>query len=328
MRTKMIAPALLLAGLVAITVLLQFAAFDRTSMAADDGEKGTAMEHKPKLNPLTEEEKRVILRKGTEAPFSGEYWNSHEDGAYACRQCGAILYYSNDKFDSGCGWPSFDAEVKGAVRRQTDADGRRTEILCANCGGHLGHVFTGEKMTAKDTRHCVNSISIKFVPRDKLNLGRAIFAGGCFWGVEYNFEKVSGVLSVESGYIGGTKENPTYEQVCAHDTGYAEAVEIVYDPARVDYESLAKLFFEIHDPTQMNGQGPDIGDQYRSEVFYTNDEQKKTAEKLIAFLRGQGLAVVTKVSAAGKFWKAEDYHQDYYAKTGKTPYCHTRVKRF
>lgn len=278
---------------------------------------------------LTNEEKRVILNKGTELPFSGKYYNFHERGTYVCKQCGTPLYFSEAKFDSGCGWPSFDEEISGAVRRLPDVDGRRTEIVCAKCGGHLGHVFTGEGFTPKDTRHCVNSISMDFVPEDKQEETEvAIFAGGCFWGVEHLMQQQPGILSIEVGYIGGSTENPTYREVCSHTTGHAEAVRIVFDPKKVSYTTLAKLFFEIHDPTQSDGQGPDLGDQYRSEIFYTTSRQKEIAEELIGQLQGKGFQVVTRVTPATVFWKAEDYHQNYYNKTGKAPYCHRYIPRF
>ncbi|MBN1296078.1 bifunctional methionine sulfoxide reductase B/A protein [bacterium] len=285
-----------------------------------------------KFNTLNPEEKRVILQKGTERPFAGEYWNTTAAGTYICRQCNTPLYRSADKFESHCGWPSFDDELPGAVRRQPDADGRRTEILCAACDAHLGHVFKGERMTAKDTRHCVNSVSMRFIPEgDPLPapvIGRAVFAGGCFWGVEYFMQQTPGVIRVVSGYTGGRTEKPSYREVCSGSTGHAEAVEIIYDPAVTDYETLARLFFEIHDPTQVDRQGPDIGEQYRSEIFFLTEAQKQTAEKLIALLKAEGIDAVTRVTEARAFWPAETYHQDYYVTKGSKPYCHGYVKRF
>ncbi len=121
---------------------------------------------KPILNSLTPEEQRVILHKGTEYPFTGEFNDFSENGTFICKQCDAPLYRSTDKFSAGCGWPSFDDEIEGAVTRIPDADGRRTEIVCTQCGGHLGHVFEGEEITPKNTRHCVNSISLKFIKKD------------------------------------------------------------------------------------------------------------------------------------------------------------------
>jgi len=288
-------------------------------------------QEKMEFNKLTPDEQKVILNKGTERPFTGKYTDNKADGTYICKQCNAPLYNSGDKFDSHCGWPSFDDEIDGAVKHLPDADGLRTEILCSNCGGHLGHVFNGEGFTDKNTRHCVNSISLNFVPvnlKNEVKLEKAIFAGGCFWGMEYQFQKVDGVKSVISGYIGGQKENPTYKEVCNTNTGHAEAVEITYDGSKVSYEELAKLFFEIHDPTQNDGQVPDIGEQYRSEVFYFDSNQKQIAEKLIKILKDKGYKVVTKLTKATKFYNAEDYHQDYYNKTGGSPYCHIYKKKF
>jgi len=281
-------------------------------------------------NELTPEEERVILYKGTERPFTGRYNNFFENGVYTCKRCGAELFESASKFRSECGWPSFDDQIPGAVKWQPDADGMRTEILCANCGGHLGHVFQGEQLTPKNTRYCVNSISMDFLSADLRNARaaakpkteRAIFASGCFWGTEYHMQRVPGVLATTVGYIGGHVDRPTYKQVCTDRTGHAEAVEVIYDPNRTSYETLARLFFETHDFTQLNRQGPDIGRQYRSGVFYLNDEQKQIAENLVQVLRQKGYDVKTEITAASTFWPAEDYHQDYYNKTQKTPYCH------
>lgn len=277
---------------------------------------------------LTPEEERVIIQKGTERPFTGKYDKHFEEGVYTCRQCGAELYKSSSKFNSGCGWPAFDDELPGAVKRLPDFDGIRTEITCANCGGHLGHVFTGERLTDKNIRHCVNSISLDFIPAEQAKTERAIFASGCFWGTEYHLQKVPGVISTTVGYTGGHVPNPTYKQVCTDKTGHAEAVEVVYDPAKTSYEKLARLFFETHDFTQLNRQGPDVGKQYRSAVFYLDEKQKQTAEVLIKTLKQKGLAVKTEVTEATKFWPAELYHQDYYTKTGKLPYCHVYRKIF
>lgn len=159
-------------------------------------------------------------------------------------------------------------------------------------------------------------------------LQTAVFAGGCFWGVEYYMAQEPGVKQIECGYTGGSWIKPSYEQVCSGQTGHYEAVRIEFDPAQTDYETLTKLFLEIHDPTQQDGQGPDIGQQYRSAIFYANEEQKNIALHLIQLLRKKGLAVATQLLPLQTFWPAEDYHQHYYQSKGTQPYCHRRVKRF
>ncbi|MCD4692366.1 MAG: bifunctional methionine sulfoxide reductase B/A protein [Calditrichales bacterium] len=288
-----------------------------------------AQEKDMKYKQLTPEEERVIIHKGTEAPFSGKYYNYKEKGTYICKKCNAPLYRSGDKFDSHCGWPSFDDEIAGAVKHKPDADSVRTEILCNNCGAHLGHVFIGEDFTDKNIRHCVNSISLDFIlSGNNIKTQSAYFAGGCFWEMEYFFQKAKGVISTRVGYIGGQKQNPTYNEVCSESTGHAEAVEVIFNPAQISYEELTRLFFEIHDPTQINRQSADIGEQYRSSVFYVNEDQKGIAEKLINILENKGCDIATELNKAGKFWEAEDYHQNYYLKNGQQPYCQAYKKRF
>jgi peptide methionine sulfoxide reductase msrA/msrB len=283
-----------------------------------DGERGN-------WKNLSSEAERVVEGCGTERAFSGKFLTHKEKGTYTCARCEAPLFTSGTKFDSGSGWPSFDDAIPGAVKELDDPDGQRTEIRCARCDGHLGHVFRGERMTSRDTRHCVNSVSLGFQggPRSE-----AFFAGGCFWGVEHLLESVSGVLRADSGYMGGQVKAPSYKAVTGGRSGHAETVRITFDPSVVSYEDLTRLFFEIHDPTQVDRQGPDRGPQYRSAVFVTDSEQERTVYKLIGLLQKKGLKIATKVAPAEVFWPAEGYHQDYYKKTGKAPYCHSRVKRF
>jgi peptide methionine sulfoxide reductase msrA/msrB len=157
---------------------------------------------------------------------------------------------------------------------------------------------------------------------------KAYFAGGCFWGVEHLFQRKEGVVTAISGYMGGAKESPTYQDVLSGTTGHLEAVEITYDPNQVSYEELTKFFFEIHDPTQVNGQGPDIGPQYLSAVFYSNEDEREIARELIEILKSKGFGVVTRLVPAETFWTAEEYHQDYYVKKNQQPYCHGYQKKF
>ena len=282
------------------------------------------------FNELTPEESYVIDQKGTERPFSGKYNDFYQEGVYRCRKCDSILFKSKDKFSSGCGWPSFDDNIEGAVKRFEDKDGRRVEIVCTNCEAHLGHVFENEGFTDKNTRHCVNSTSLTFKSIENCCEQHAIayFAAGCFWGVEYYFENFKGVHSAVSGYMGGHTDNPDYQSICTGTTGHLELVRVEYDECQVSFRELAKHFFEIHDFTQNNGQGPDIGSQYLSAIFYLNDSQKRVALELVDELEDMNYNVATSLHEASKFYEAEDYHQDYYKKTGKSPYCHSFRKIF
>lgn len=282
-----------------------------------------------KLKTLTPDVRKIVEDKGTEWPNTGEYNSLQAKGSYLCRRCGLALFRSDQKFLSSCGWPSFDDSILQTVSEQPDPDGSRTEINCRRCKAHLGHIFKGEHATAKNTRYCVNSLAIDFVnDTNVIDSEEIIVAGGCFWGVEYYFAKLSGVLKTEVGYTGGHTLNPTYHDVCQGNTGHYEAVRILYDPQVINFETVCKYFYEIHDPTQANGQGPDIGQQYQSAIFFLMESQKIIAEKLKTQLQQNGYNVVTKILPATVFWPAEEYHQLYYEKKQGDPYCHVYVKRF
>lgn len=162
----------------------------------------------------------------------------------------------------------------------------------------------------------------------KNNTSLAYFAGGCFWGVEYYFNRANGVVEALSGFMGGHTKNPTYEDVVYTDTGHLEVVQVEYRPDEISFEELAKLFFEIHDPSQEGGQGPDIGERYISAVFVGNEEERDTVKKLIATLEKKGNHIATKILDKKEFYPADNYHQNYYGKSGHIPYCHSHVKRF
>lgn len=275
-------------------------------------------------NRLTDIERYVMEQKGTERPFTGEYYDFFEEGTYVCKRCGTALYRSKDKFRSGCGWPSFDDEIKGAVRRLLDADGRRTEIQCAKCGAHLGHVFIGEGFTPKDTRHCVNFVSLKFVPLKKKysNMKEIYFAGGCFWGTEHYFKQLRGVVDTKVGYANGNTDNPTYREVCTDKTGFAETVRVVYDPDVITLEFLTEMYFRAIDPTSVDQQGPDIGSQYRTGIYYKDDADKVEIRKVYDSMRQKlGSRMAVEFLPLKNFYYAEEYHQDYLDKN-PAGYCH------
>lgn len=275
-------------------------------------------------NRLTDIERYVMEQKGTERPFTGEYYDFFEEGTYVCKRCGTALYRSKDKFRSGCGWPSFDDEIKGAVKRILDADGRRTEIQCAKCGAHLGHVFIGEGFTPKDTRHCVNSVSLKFVPLKKKysNMKEIYFAGGCFWGTEHYFKQLRGVVDTKVGYANGNTDNPTYREVCTDKTGFAETVRVVYDPDVITLEFLTEMYFRAIDPTSVDQQGPDIGSQYRTGIYYKDDADKAEIRKVYDSMRQKlGSRMAVEFLPLKNFYYAEEYHQDYLDKN-PAGYCH------
>jgi peptide methionine sulfoxide reductase msrA/msrB len=303
---------------------------------------------KTKLTPM---QYRVTRECGTEPPFANEFWDNRRPGIYVDVVSGEPLFSSLDKFESGTGWPSFTRPLvrDNVVEKADNSLGMvRTEVKSAKAGSHLGHVFEDGPAPA-GLRYCINSASLRFIPAESLEregygaykklfakepaggTEQATFAAGCFWGVEHAFKQVPGVVSTAVGYTGGHTENPTYQAVCSDTTGHAEAVLVTFDPKVIPYGRLLDFFWAIHDPTTPDRQGPDVGSQYRSAIFYHSEEQKAEAEKSRARLDSSHKfkgRVVTGIAPASTFYPAEEYHQDYFSKHPERAACHIISKKW
>ena len=296
---------------------------------------------------------RVTQEEGTEAPFRNAWWDNHLPGIYVDVVSGEPLFSSTDKFDSGTGWPSFTRPLleETVVEESDNSLGMaRTEVRSKRAGSHLGHLFD-DGPAPTGLRYCINSAALRFVPAESLSeqgygefasrfggqpeegaavvpaqADSVILAGGCFWGMEEILRKIPGVIETEVGYSGGKTKDATYETVHTGTTGHAESVRIVFDPKKLSFaDLLGEYFFRMHDPTTKNRQGNDFGSQYRSAIFYFNEEQRRTAEKVKSEVDASGhwsRPIVTEIAPAGPFYTAEAYHQDYLEKNPDGYTCH------
>lgn len=276
---------------------------------------------------LTPEQYRVTRQHGTERAFSGEYCELYSPGIYVCLCCGTQLFDSTGKFNSGTGWPSFSEPAKDDVisyKIDNSYGMQRIEVLCNVCDAHLGHVFP-DGPPPSGLRFCINSVSLKKSEanaKDEIMFETATLGNGCFWCTEAVLDELEGIGKVVSGYAGGETQDPTYREVSTGTTGHAEVVQVSFDPRKVSYADILRVFFATHDPTSLNRQGADVGTQYRSIILYHSDAQQQEAKKIIEEVQSYfDRPIVTEVVRFSKFFKAEQHHQDYYRNNPEKAYC-------
>lgn len=270
---------------------------------------------------LTPEQYRITREAGTEAPHSSDMCSRFEPGIYACVCCKTKLFDASHKFESGTGWPSFTNPIKpNLIKYIKDLSYGmvRIEALCNTCDAHLGHVFP-DGPPPSGLRYCMNAVALERVEATEKKI---VLGGGCYWCTEAVFSEINGILSIRSGFSGGSIANPTYREVCSGRTGHAEVVELTYDPKIISLKEILKLHMLTHDPTTLNRQGGDVGTQYRSVIFYQNEEEKNAALGVIADVQSEyDNPIVTEVMPFDAFYEAHEEHQNYYANNPEQGYC-------